>query len=98
MKWQSIYWLLPLGLLAGGGAHGEEAAMAAKATAGAPQQGATTRQWLERQRQGTQAAAKAQPLSGPVQEQIHERYRKSFTHPIPENFEREAIGTGGASR
>lgn len=63
-----------------------------------PQQGEIARLWLGRQRDGTQAAAQPQPLPGPVLEQIYERYRKSFAHPIPEHFESEHAGSRGTSR
>lgn len=61
-------------------------------------QGEITRLWLDRQRDGGQAAAQAQSLPGPIMEQIYERYRKSFAHSIPEHFEREQIVSRGATR
>jgi len=90
-------WMVPLWLLAGG-ASAADAPAAAEAAPRPPAGGEATRQWLDRQRQGSQASARAQPLSGPVLEQIHERYRKSFAHPIPERFESERLGAGTASR
>ncbi|WP_052286274.1 MULTISPECIES: DUF3613 domain-containing protein [Methylobacillus] len=44
-------------------------------------------QWLELQRQGSQASLNKQHLSGPVMENIHKRYLESFTRPIPERFD-----------
>lgn len=59
-----------------------------------PAAGEATRLWLDRQSQGSQASAKAQTLPGPAMEKIYERYLKSYTHPIPEHFERENLGAG----
>lgn len=54
-----------------------------------PANGKSTALWLAHQREGNRASDKAQALPGPVMEQVFERYRKSFSHPIPEHFERE---------
>lgn len=88
--------ILPLWLFAAA-ANGGESASSAPAAASAPEPGEVTRLWLARQREGKQASPKAQPLSGPVQEQVYERYRKSFSHPIPEDFKRESLRAGGSS-
>jgi uncharacterized protein involved in copper resistance len=66
------------------------------ATPAAPQasNGEATRAWLDRQARGDQASPVAQPLPGPAMERVYERYLKNFTHPIPEHFERERLGTG----
>lgn len=94
MKRRSVKWPACLWLWAGACAAADNMAAAL-----APQaNGEATRQWLERQRQGSQASAKAQPLPGPVMEQVYERYRKSFAHPVPERFESERLGAGGPSR
>lgn len=45
--------------------------------------------WLELQSSGRAASPQAQPLSGPVMDRAHERYLKSFTHPMPPYFEHE---------
>lgn len=63
-----------------------------------PGNGEATRLWLDRQAQGSQASSKAQPLSGPAMERVYERYLKNFTHPIPERFEIERIGTGNPAQ
>jgi hypothetical protein len=60
--------------------------------------GESTRLWLAAQRQGSGATATPQPLSGRVQEKIYERYEKSFTREIPENFERERFNVSGSGR
>lgn len=90
-------WIAVLALAAGA-AKAEAPPPAAPATESAAQEpaiGEVTRQWLESQRRGRQASAKPQPLSGPVQEQVYERYRKSFARPIPERFESERPGDAG---
>lgn len=46
--------------------------------------GTETRAWLELQRSGQQASAKAQTISGPVLKSIHERYIESFSQPMPD--------------
>ena len=60
--------------------------------------GAVSRQWLALQRNGTQASKTPQYLSGQVQEQVYERYRKSFTHPIPERLSSGAIREESAAK
>lgn len=98
MRRKYAKWLLPLCLLGCRAAAAEEPpAPPAAATAQAGAIGESTRQWLESQRQGKQAAARPQPLSGPVQEQIYERYRKSFSHPVPERFESERANSSGST-
>lgn len=98
MKWKyTVGQVAALCLLAGGvGAWAEPPVE--ESAARPPEFGQMTRQWLESQRQGKQASEKPQPLSGPVQEQIYERYRKSFSHPIPERFESEKVNAGAATR
>lgn len=98
MKMKSLLRILPICLLAGCAASGDRAAAPAAEAPRVVESGEVTRQWLERQRQGQQAAAKPQTLSGPVQEQIYERYQKSFTHPIPERFESERLNTSATAR
>lgn len=92
-----VKWIAAFGLLAlAAAAEAEEAAPAPAARPVAD--GEVTRQWLDRQRRGSQASAKAQPLSGPVLDQVYDRYRKSFAHPVPERFESERLGAGSSSR
>lgn len=98
MKRRYPRWLLPLCLLSSGMSFGA----APEATEAPPPQvsesGKATRQWLEHQRQGAQASSKPTPLSGAVQEQIYERYQKSFSHPIPEHIASERANTTSTSR
>ncbi len=54
--------------------------------------GSQTRQWLDMQREGSQASQQAQTLPGPVMDQVYQRYIKSFGHPIPDLYEEHAIG------
>ena len=51
------------------------------------QEESATSKWLEMQRSGSQASKQKQTLSGPVMENIYERYKESFNHPIPESKE-----------
>ncbi|WP_265944071.1 DUF3613 domain-containing protein [Dechloromonas sp. A34] len=97
MKRRYPRWLVPLCLLSSGMTFGA----APEPTEAPPPQaesGKATRQWLERQRQGQHASGKPSPLSGAVQEQIYERYQKSFSHPIPEHLANERASSASASR
>lgn len=99
MKLTHFLSILPLCLLGACSTVGSQDA--ASPGGDAPQHaepGSATRLWLDRQRQGQQAAAQPQPLSGPVQEEIYERYQNSFSHPIPKRFESESISSGSGSR
>jgi hypothetical protein len=52
--------------------------------------GSETRAWIELQQSNAAAASGTpRPVSGEVADAIHARYVKSFTHEIPEKFERE---------
>ncbi len=51
-----------------------------------PDVGHSTKQWLKLQREGEKASKTPQPLSGPVAANVYERYKESFSHPIPEYF------------
>lgn len=57
--------------------------------------GEATRAWLELQTSGHAASQVERPMSGPVAERAYKRYLDSFTHPIPERFERESFTEGG---
>ncbi|MDD5247399.1 MAG: DUF3613 domain-containing protein [Rhodocyclaceae bacterium] len=86
-------------LLASGMVAGAEAPAPTEEPAAQPaRNGEATRQWLERQRQGVQASDKPQALPGPVMEQVFERYRKSFSHPVPEHIQSEQVNGGTTSR
>ncbi len=45
--------------------------------------GEDTKTWLEIQRSGSQASEHTQTLSGPVLHEVYDRYKTSFSHPIP---------------
>lgn len=49
-----------------------------------------TKTWLELQRSGSQASPHAQTLSGPVMQNVYERYKESFSKPIPQMTEQDA--------
>jgi hypothetical protein len=70
-------------LLAAMTAHADEPAPE-KATAATRE--LPTESWLELQRSGQAASPQAQPLSGPAMERVHQRYLKSFEHPLPPYF------------
>lgn len=95
----TIMAMVPLWLFAAAanGAEGTPSTQAEASMAQAAGTAGATRLWLARQREGQQASARAQPLSGAVQEQVYERYLKSFSHPIPEDFKRQPIRAGGSS-
>ncbi len=95
MSWQNAKWIAVLGLLASAAAAEPPAA---EPGAEQPVLGQATQQWLASQREGKQASATPQPLSGRVQEEVFERYRKSFSQPIPERFPREQVSGTGAAR
>lgn len=72
------------------------AASAASAEAPSPSgKGDATRAWMELQTSGAAASAVERPMPGPVAERVYQRYLDSFTHPIPDRFEREAFSEGG---
>jgi len=51
------------------------------------QQQSPVKSWLELQSSGKAASPQAQPLSGPAMDRVHERYLKSFSHPVPPTYE-----------
>lgn len=48
-----------------------------------PPKGFHTRAWIKAQGEREQASRRAQPMSGPVMQRVHERYLKSFEVPVP---------------
>jgi hypothetical protein len=67
-------------------AHAEDKTQAVPDSEKAEQE-SPVKAWLQLQSSGEAASAQAQPLSGPVMDRVHERYLKSFTHPVPPYFE-----------
>ena len=57
--------------------------------------GADTRAWLQLQASGNAAVGTARPLPGEAADAIYQRYLDSFTHPVPEQFERQGSGGSG---
>ncbi len=55
--------------------------------------GAATKQWLQMQTSAEQASSSVQSLSGPVSTDIYQRYKDSFSHPIPEKFTSKDSGS-----
>lgn len=72
--------------------HAQEAAPAA-----ADEPGAETRAWLQLQTSNNAALGAARPMPGEVADAVFARYVKSFTHPIPETFNRDKFVEGGGS-
>lgn len=46
--------------------------------------------WLELQRSGSQASKHQQTLAGPVMQKVYDRYKESFSRPIPQMTEQDA--------
>lgn len=61
---------------------------------GAPPLGAETRGWVELQQSNHAAMAAPRPMPGEVADRVYARYLDSFSHPIPETFERESFKSG----
>lgn len=82
--------IFALALLAGLPALAAEAPKSGKAPPGAQ-----TREWLELQKRNTPAGRPARPVPGEVADKAYQRYVQSFTHPIPDQFPRDAAGGSG---
>lgn len=54
--------------------------------------GETTRSVLKMQRKGTNSV-EVKPMLEPIAERTYQRLLKSFTHPIPKDFEQEGFST-----
>ena len=54
-----------------------------------PAAGTQTKRWLELQRSGAQASIHPEGIDAQVNENMYQRYVNSFTHDIPETFDRE---------
>jgi hypothetical protein len=64
----------------------------------AAQDAAETRNWIELQQRAGESPAAPRPMAGEVADQVYQRYLKSFSHPIPEQFERGKFVEGGGSQ
>lgn len=92
MRKPAMIAVLLLGLGAMVPAHAEEDAQQGAAQESAAQQPVVAaRDWLELQSSGAAASSQPQPLSGAAMDKVHERYVKSFGHPLPIHFEREPV-------
>jgi hypothetical protein len=49
-----------------------------------------TNTWLELQPSGSKASMLPQTLSGPVMQNVYDRYKESFSRPIPQMTEQDA--------
>ncbi|MCK5768774.1 DUF3613 domain-containing protein [Algiphilus sp.] len=63
----------------------------------APPVGNETRQWLDLQVSGETASRPPSGMDGEVAQRVWERYLKSFTHDIPESFERSSFVESGGN-
>ena len=59
------------------------------------QDGAQTRAWIELQTRAADSPAPPRPVSGEVADQVYQRYLKSFSHPIPDQFDRQKFVESG---
>lgn len=62
------------------------------------QPGAETRSWIELQTRAGESPAAPRPMAGEVADQVYQRYLKSFSHPIPEQFDRQKFVEGGGGQ
>jgi hypothetical protein len=60
--------------------------------------GTDTRAWLQLQASGDAADGSERPMPGEVADRVYQRYLKSFEQPIPTEFKREQISSGGGSQ
>ena len=72
-----------------------EDAATAQQEAPPAQVGDETRAWLQLQASGAASVTTPATTSGEVADRVYQRYLKSFEHPIPEQFQRESLSTGG---
>ena len=61
----------------------------------APAPGSDTRALLDLQISNNAALGAPRPMPGEVADQVYSRYVKSFSHPIPERFDREKFSNSG---
>ncbi len=57
--------------------------------------GDQTRQWTELQVSGSAASPVQRPLAGDIAERVFQRYADSYSHPIPEQLDREGFVSEG---
>ncbi len=60
-----------------------------------PAMGTQTRAWMDLQVSNNAAMGAARPMPGEIADQVYSRYVKSFSHAIPETFDRESFVEGG---
>jgi hypothetical protein len=61
------------------------------------QLGTEARAWTDLQKNGRASLGSVRPMPGEVADKVYDRYLQSFSHPIPEAFERESfVGSGGS--
>jgi hypothetical protein len=61
--------------------------------------GTRTQAWVQLQTSGTAASPVERTTPGDIADKTYDRYANSFTHPIPEKFEREKFTeSGGGSK
>ncbi|EIT69215.1 hypothetical protein WQQ_27970 [Hydrocarboniphaga effusa AP103] len=65
--------------------------------ASAPAFGGDTRALVDLQISNNAALGAPRPMPGEVADRVYSRYVKSFSHPIPERFDREKFSNSGGS-
>lgn len=60
--------------------------------------GTHTRNWVQLQTSGTAASPVERTMPGDIADKTYDRFANSFTHPIPEKFEREKFTEDGGSK
>lgn len=86
---KNLIGILALALAAPGAAFAQDA--------GEPAFGSQTQALVDLQISNNAALGTARPMPGEVADQVYSRYVKSFSHPIPERFEREKFSNSGGS-
>ena len=92
MHKNGMRWILALALIAPGAAFAQQQSELVV--------GSETRSWVELQTSNNASLGTARPMPGDVADEVYSRYVKSFSHPIPEHFEREKFtsGSGGGGQ
>ncbi len=60
--------------------------------------GDDVRNWIDLQTRTAASPAPPRPMSGEVADQVFQRYLKSFSHPIPDQFQRQDFVEGGGTQ
>lgn len=62
-----------------------------------PRLGDEVRAWTDLQKSGAASITESRPMPGEVADKVYDRYLQSFSHPIPQTFERGSfVGSSGS--